>query len=259
MPRGSLLLLIALLAPCALAQHDISKVDPAPESSAIATPMPAMRERQMKKYEIPELAGAVQALGSQLIDGRLPKPLVDFVITEGTVTQRISLFEGGLAVVNMTGSVTLRKKVILPKDALASYLAAVTPARLRTVDGRELASPEPDRMARVRVYEADGTYVERRFHPGHMLPQTLGAQINPLRDLLRAMSEDRDVTSTVAGYEPKPGDELVADDHKTYRVIRVVQGANVVELKCLDAPTTIYVAKKDLNLYFIGAKKRGDE
>jgi hypothetical protein len=89
-----------------------------------------------------------------------------------------------------------------------------------------------------------------------MLPLTLGTQITPLRDLLRAMSEDREVTSTVAGYEPKAGDELVADDHKTYRVVRVVDGANVVELKCLDAPTTIYVAKKDLNLYFIGAKPK---
>ena len=240
------------------AQHDITKVDPAPENSAIATPMPSMRQRQMKKYEIPELAGAIQALGSQLIDGHLPRPLVDFVTTEGSVTQRISLFEGGLAVVNMTGSVALRKKVILPKDALAEYLAAVTPARLRAIDARELVTPESDRIARVRVYDADGTYVERKFHPGRMLPQSLGVQINPLRDLLRAMSEDRSVTSTIAGYEPKPGDELVADDYKTYRVVRVVQGANVVELKCLDAPTTIYVAKKDLNLYFIGAKKRED-
>jgi hypothetical protein len=255
MPRAAIVALLVLLALPAPAQHDISKVDPAPESSAIATPMPAMRQRQMKRYEIPELTGAVQALGSQLIDGRLPKPLVDFLITEGTLTQRISLFEGGLAVMRMTGGVTLQKKVLLPKDALDGYLAAISPARLRAIDGRQLATPERDRLAQVRVYEPDGTYVERRYHPAHMLPMTLGVQINPLRDLLRAMSEDRGVTSTVAGYEPKPGDELVADDHKTYRVMRIVEGANVVELKCLDAPTTIYVAKKDLNLYFIGKKR----
>ncbi len=258
MPRIPIVVFALTFTLSVSAQHDISKVDPAPEHSAIATPMPSIRERQMKKYEIPELSGAIQALGSQLIDGHLPRPLVDFVTTEGSVTQRISLFEGGLAVVNMTGSVSLRKKVILPKDALAEYLTAITPARLRVIDERELASPELDRVARVRVYDADGTYVERRFHPGRMLPQTLGVQINPLRDLLRAMSEDREVTSSVAGYEPKPGDELVADDYKTYRVMRVVPGANVVELRCLDAPTTIYVAKKDLNLYFIGAKKRAN-
>jgi hypothetical protein len=255
-PRYSLLAVSALLAWSAAAQHDISKVDPAPENSAIATPMPNVRQRQMKKYEIPELAGAVQALGSQLIDGRLPKPLVDFRITEGGLTQRVSLFEGGLVVVDMTGSVTMRKRVILPKDALNGYLAAVSPAKLRGIDGRDLPTPEADRVAQVRAYEADGSFVERRFHPGHMLPLVFGSQITPLRDLLRAMSEDREVTSTVAGYEPKAGDELVADDQKTYRVVRVVDGANVVELKCLDAPTTIFVARKDLNLYFIGAKPK---
>ncbi|HEX6159075.1 MAG TPA: hypothetical protein VF111_02845, partial [Thermoanaerobaculia bacterium] len=80
--------------------------------------------------------------------------------------------------------------------------------------------------------------------------------VTPMRDLLRVISEDREVTSSVAGYEPKPGDELVADDQKVYRVVRVTEGANVVELKCLDAPTTIYVAKKDLYLYFVGARPR---
>lgn len=258
MPRLPVLVLIASIALPVFAQHDISKVDPAPENSAIATPMPNVRERQIKKYEIPELAGAMQALGPQLIDGRLPKPLVDLVITESSITQRISLFEGGLVVVDMSGGVTLRKKVLVPKDAMQGYLSAITAAKLRAVDAMALASPERDRVAQVRVYEADGTFVERRFHPGHILPQTLGSQIMPLRDLLRAISEDRGVTSSVAGYEPKAGDDLVADDHKTYRVVRVVKESDVVQLQCLNAPTTIYVAKKDLNLYFIGAKPHGN-
>jgi hypothetical protein len=240
-----------------LGQHDISKVDPAPPNSAIATPMPEAQRRQLKKYEIPELAGATQALGSQLIDGRLPKPLVDFIVHEDSLTQRVSLFEGGLVVVNMTGGVTLRKKVIIPADALRSYVDAVSPDKLRAVDQRELIRPDEKRYARVRAYAGDGTFVERQFHPSYILPQTLGSQIMPLRDLLRTMSEDRTVTSSVAGYEPKPGDELVADDQKTYRVVRVVEGPNVVvELECLDAPATIYVAKKDLHQYFIGAKKQ---
>jgi hypothetical protein len=254
-PRTPLIVITALCALPAFGQHDISKVDPVPENSAIATPMP-QSSRRMKKYETPELTGATQALGSQLIEGRLPRPLVDFIITEGTVAQRLSLFEGGLVVANMTGGTTLRKKMVIPKDALADYLAAISPSKLGSIDQRDLSLPDHDRIARVRVYESDGTFVERRFHPGHMLPMSLGMQITPLRDLLRAMSEDREVTSTVSGYEPKPGDELVADDHKTYRVVRVIEGANVVELKCLDVPTTIYVAKKDLNLYFIGAKHK---
>jgi len=42
----------------------------------------------------------------------------------------------------------------------------------------------------------------------------------PLQDLLRAISEDRGVTSTLPNYDPKVGDELVADDRKTWREIR---------------------------------------
>jgi hypothetical protein len=238
----------------ALAQHDISGVAPAPPDGMVATPIPTTRG--WKKYDIPDLAGAQQVVGSQLIDGRLRKPLIDFISAEGSVEQRISVFEGGLVVVNMTGAATMKKKVLIPPGALESYIATITPAALRAVDAHALVPPERTRRSVLRVYEADGTYVERAFNPTRMLPKNLEDQITPLRDLLRGISEDRGVTSSVAGYEPKAGDELVADDQKVYRVMRVTDGAGVVELKCLDAPTTIYVAKKDLHLYFVGAKAR---
>lgn len=204
----------------------------------------------MKKYDIPDLAGAQQALGSQLIDGRLPRPLVDYLTQEGAVEQRISVFEGGLVVINMTGAATIRKRMLIPPDALTAYTAATSAKSLRKVDASSLASPESARRSQLRVYDDDGTYVERVFHPGRVLPKPLADQILPLRDLLRAISEDREVTSSIAGYEPRPGDELVADDHKIYRVARVFD--LVVELRCLTVPTTIFVAKKDLSQYFIG-------
>lgn len=248
----ALSLAVLLCAMPVLAQHDISQVEPAPSGSAVATPIPM--KRGYKKYDIPDLAGAKQAVGSQLIDGRLRKPMVDFIVVEGPVEQRVSIFEGGLVVVNMTGAATIRKKMLIPDDALHSYLVAVSAESLRTVDEHSLAAPEATRRGLLRVYDAEGAFVERTFHPGRVLPKPLTDQIEPLRDLLRAISEDRDVTSSVAGYEPQAGDELVADDQKVYRVMRVVDGADVVELKCLDAPTTIYVAKKDLHLYFVGRK-----
>jgi hypothetical protein len=245
-------LAVLLCAMPVFAQHDISQVEPAPAGSAVATPIPM--KRGFKKYDIPDLAGAKQAVGPQLIDGRLRKPLVDFITVEGAVEQRVSIFEGGLVIVNMTGAATIRKKMLIPDDALHSYVVAVSAESLRTVDEHSLAAPEATRHGLLRVYDAEGAFVERRFHPGRVLPKPLTDQIEPLRDLLRAISEDRDVTSSVAGYEPQTGDELVADDQKVYRVMRVVDGADVVELKCLDAPTTIYVAKKDLHLYFVGRK-----
>lgn len=246
-------LIAILFALPASAQHDITKVEPAPADAAVATPGP---RKPMKKYDVPDLAGATQALGSQLIDGRLPKPLIDYLAVADDVYQRVSIFEGGLVIVNMTGASAIRKKVMIPADALEAYVQAASAEALRAVDQRSLAAPKPDRRAQLRVYDAGGSFVERIFDPGHVLPKTLHRPIAPLRDLLRAISEDREVTSSVAGYEPKPGDELVADDQKVYRVMRVAGPNGVVELKCLSAPTTIYIAKKDLHQYFVGARPR---
>ncbi len=245
--------LICTLPPFVLsasAQHDISQVEPASPDVAISTPIPT--KRAFKKYDIPDLAGAQQAIGSQLLDGRLRKPVIDFITADGPVEQRVSIFEGGLVVVNMTGAATIRKKLLIPEDALKSYVAAISAEALRAIQQESLVPPEPTRRSLLRVYEADGRFVQRSFNPTRILPKPLTDQITPLRDLLRAISEDRSVTSSVAGYAPKAGDELVADDQKIYRVTRVVDGADVVELKCLDAPTTIYVSKKDLHLYFVG-------
>ena len=243
-----------LLALSASAQHDITKVEPAPSDAAVATPGP---RKAMKKYDVPDLAGAQQALGSQLLDGRLRKPLIDYVAKTGEIEQRVSLFEGGLVVINMTGASAIRKKVLIPADAVAAYRRAIDVDGLRAIEPTSLAAPDAMRYAQLRVYGDDGEFVERVFDPGHLMPKALDDRVRPMRDLLRAISEDRDVTSSMAGYEPQPGDELVADDQKIYRVVRVVEGpSGIVELKCLSAPTTIYIAKKDLKEYFVGAKPR---
>lgn len=257
MPKAVLALSLLLALP-ALAQdappHGIDKVDPAQPGGAIAVPLPERQRRMLRKYDIAELSGAKQALGSQLIDGRLPKPLVDYLNIEGKVQQRISLFEGGLVVVKMTGAGTIFKKVIIPPDALASYARMISPKALATVSPLDVRAPEQGRRAVLRIYDEDGTFVEKEFHPAGVLPKRLSDQVLPLQDLLRTISEDRTVTTSVAGYEPKAGDELVADDQRVYRVMRIVDPPGVVELKCLDDPISIYVAKKDLSQYFIGRK-----
>src|SRR5688572_28831290 len=209
---------VLLCALPAFAQHDISQVEQASPDAAIATPIPT--KRGFKKYDIPDLAGAQQAIGSQLIDGRLRKPLVDFVTAEGSLEQRVSMFEGGLVVVNMTGASTIRKKLLIPEGALRSSVAAISAESLGAISQESLVPPEPTRRSLLRVYQENGRFVERSFNPSRVLPKSLNDQISPLRDLLRAVSEDRGVTSSVANYEPKAGDELVADDQKIYRVMR---------------------------------------
>lgn len=236
------------------AGHDITKVDPVSPGAAIATPIPGHHDKRLRKYDMPELAGSRQALGSQLIDGRLPQPFVDYRIDNSNVIQRISFFEGGLVVVAMSGAGgTIRKKILIPKDAEELYLRNTSAKALATIKQAELPSPHPMRRAVLRIYDGDG-YVERAFDPIAVPPKPLHDVTAPLQDLLRLLSEDREVSNTVRGYEPKVGDELVSDDQKTYRVERLFQDGDVVELRCTTNPTTIYVSKKDLFQYFVGAR-----
>src|SRR2546423_1077052 len=105
--NASVLLLLAapLLAqqnqPQQEAPHGISMVDDAGTDGAIATPLPIREMRRLKKYDLPELAGSRQALGPQLIDGELPRPLLDYIAISGPIRQRLSIFDGGLVVVDL--------------------------------------------------------------------------------------------------------------------------------------------------------------
>jgi hypothetical protein len=232
--------------------HDISQVDPAPLGGVIAVPLPESERKRLKRYDIPELVGAQQALGSQLIDGELPRPLADYVVTNAGVIQRLSIFEHGLTVVHMQGTGgTMLKKLILPQDALAAYLKSAAPDVLRLV-ARDVTPPSDGRKSLLRIYRVDRSYAELAFDPAGAIPKPLGDEIRPLEDLLRAISEDRMVTNSVSGYEPKVGDELVGDDRKVWQVQRIIEDSGIVQLHCVGEPTIMYVAKKDLYNYFIG-------
>jgi hypothetical protein len=233
--------------------HDISKVDPAPLGGAIATPLPEQEARKLRKYNIEELAGSKQAIGSQLIGGRLPRPLLDYRSRSGAVDQRLSIFEGGLVVVRMSGAGgTIQKRVIIPADAMKKYLDATAAEKLARVRNDELSKPAENRGAYLRVYREKSEFEERVFDPAGAKPKILHDAVTPLEDLLRAISEDRAVTSTLPNYDPHVGDELVADDRKTWRVERIMKDGDIVELRCTSQPTVMYVARKDLYNYFVG-------
>ncbi|HYU23677.1 MAG TPA: hypothetical protein VEO74_00620 [Thermoanaerobaculia bacterium] len=262
---GRLSAVILLLAAPLLAQqqppvadappHDIEMVEPAPLGGAIAVPLPEAQRRRLKKYEIPELAGARQALGSQLIDGALPRPLIDFVSADAKIRERISFFEGGLVVIDVAGAgATIRKRVLVPADALHNYTTAITAARLSSVRVDALVPPRDGRRAALRVYDAPGHFVERQFDPMATLPKRLADQVLPMQGLLRAIYQDRTVTNSVANYAPKEGDELVGDDSRVWRVKRVISD-KIVVLECANQPLTMYVDVHDLYNYFIGKPK----
>ncbi|HSP35064.1 MAG TPA: hypothetical protein VLU46_12160 [Thermoanaerobaculia bacterium] len=249
-----LLLSSAQTSPQTEPPHDITKVDPVAPDAAIATPLPREREKQLRKYGLDDLAGSTQAIGSQLIDGRLPRPLLDYYVHNGTVDQRVSIFERGLVVVRMAGAGgTIQKRVLIPDGAMKKYLAMAAPDKLAQLGPKAMAQPRENRGAFLRVYRDPTSYVERLFDPSSAKPKILNDAVMPLEDLLRAISEDRTVTNTIANYEPAVGDELVGDDRKTWRVVRIMKDAEeVVELHCTSQPTIMYVAKKDLYNYFIG-------
>jgi hypothetical protein len=241
-----------LPAPPPTPTHDITQVDAAPLGGAIAVPLPERERKKLAKYDIPELAGSRQAIGPQRIDGHLPRPLVDYSATTSDIYQRLSIFEGGLVVVEVRGAGgTIRKKLIIPDDALKSYVHTISSAALAAVHDAELSKPRDTRRSLLRAYDGQQNFVERQFDPMATMPKALSDQVVPLQDLLRAIYQDRAVTNTVAGYMPKAGDQLVGDDKKIYQVVRVVSD-KIVELRCLSQPTTIYVDVKDLYNYFIG-------
>jgi len=240
-------------------EHDITKVDPAPPGAVIATPLPEKQRRQMKKYDIPELVGARQALGSQLVDGRLPRPIVDYVVLDHNVEQRISIFERGLVIVRMSGAgdTSMLKRVILPDDTLKMYMKAASADTLSLVRKKDVTPPDTGRRSLLRIYRDGGEHVELEFDPLGVIPKRLADEVHPLEDLLRAISLDRAVTNTVADYQPHVGDELVSDDRKTWRVERVMN--EIVELRCLGQPSIVYVDKRDLYNYFVGKRVASNE
>jgi hypothetical protein len=234
--------------------HDISTVAPADPGTIISIPLPEKESRRLKKYEIPELVGAHQALGSQLINGELPRPLIDYATTTSQLDERVSFFEGGLVVVTMSGAAgTMHKKLIIPDDAVKAYRKRANPVALALIRKESVTGPTPARRSQLRTYRDDGTYVELAFDPAAVLPKVLTDEVRPLEDLARALSEDRTVTSSMPGYEPAVGDELVGDDAKTWRVERVTK-EGVVQLRCVNQPTVIYIDKKSLYTYFVGRR-----
>lgn len=234
------------------APHGIDMVDPAPDGGAIAAPLPESQRRKLKKLDLPELSGARQALGSQLIGGALPRPIIDYVSDDHNVHERISIFDGGLVVVDVTGSGgTIRKRLLLPADAYKSYTTSITAARLDAVRLGDLTPPRDGRRAALRVYDTPGHFVEREYDPMSRPPKRFNDQIAAMQDLLRAIYLDRTVTNTVANYAPKEGDELVGDDARVWRVKRII-AEKIVELECMSQPMSMYVDVHDLHNYFIG-------
>ena len=146
--------------------HDLSQVDSVPPGATISIPLPPKEQKRLKRYDMPELVGARQALGSQLVDGELPQPLIDFYSRGAALEQRVSIFRSGLAVVSMSGAGgSMLKKLILPADAVAAYRKAASPALLAKIRKGDVTPPSQAQRAFLRLYRDDGSFVELAYDP----------------------------------------------------------------------------------------------
>jgi hypothetical protein len=229
---------------------------------AISVPLPNLSRRQRRRYEMPELSGAKSGNGSHLIDGSLPAPRIDYYSRTNQIVQRISIFSNGVVSITLEGAgANVRKKIVIPPDAVENYLNVVSESDLASVAVETLRPPDEQHESFIRRSTADG-FVERRFHTMSILPNALQQQRWVLEDLMRVLAEDRQISSPLVDYEPRLGDHLISDDAKTYVVTRLAQSPTdglIVELSCTREPVKIFVASKDLYNYFVAAKARPGE
>jgi hypothetical protein len=237
-----IVLAAAVLSPLALAQS---------EGIAISVPLPDLDSRKFRRYQVVELSEALPVGGSLLVDGNLPAAILDYLTRLGTIRQRVSIFENGVVSVALSGAGgRVEKKVLMPPDAVASYREFFASCDLGSFRPIEPGSDE--NRVTIRMLSADGTPIEKRFPATALVPENVERMRLVLDDLLRALSEDREVTNPISLWEPREGDTLLGGDQKTYRVVRIL-GGEFIELVCTSEPVRRFVPIKDLHLYFVGA------
>lgn len=249
LPTAALLFALGTLD--ASAQVDEEYIPPPELGATISIPKPAEDEVD-ETYSSPELTDTRPAVGSQLIDGRLPQPRLDYLIITQKSLQRLSFFERGLVVLHMkAGDANLRKRMLLPEAALDEYLKLLTAEDAARVTRNEILTNglSGDR-GMIRVYRDDGTWEDVVFSNSRVLPSSVQQLRSILDDLIRILAEDRGATNPMAGYIPRIGDKLISEDMKLFEVTALAQEGEIIEFTGLQEPVRVYVAKDDVPSYF---------
>jgi len=249
---------LALLAPALAAQTDEEYTPPPELGVAISIPKPDEDSIDESRYSSPELTDTRPALGSQLVDGRLPHPRLDYSIETPTSLQRLSFFESGLVVLHIkAGDANLRKRMILPQGALDEYLKVLPPARMAEIGHDEvLTNGLSDDRGRLRLYRDDGSHEEIEFSNSRVLPADVERLRSSLDDLARILAEDRGATNPLAQYAPRLGDKLISEDMKLFEITSLAADGEIIEFTGLQEPIRLYVKKEDIPSYFHAILRR---
>lgn len=251
--RITQLALAAAVAAVAAASPTPAQNSPVPTElgTAISIPTPDEDKLDTRNYNSAELNGAAPALGSQLIDGRLPRPLLDYGLKSSGSLQRISIFEGGLVVVHIdAGGARLRKRVHIPPGAVDVYLGLLSPGQIESLAKNDLGLAISKGTGYLRRYRDDGTPVTVTFANSRILPEEIQRMRTILDDFVRILAEDREVTNPMIAYTPRLGDKLIGEDQKLYQVTAIKNEGTVLELRSTKDPITIYIATKDVYTNF---------
>lgn len=209
--------------------------------------------KDSQDQDVPELAGAERVEGIPLVDGKLPKPFVDYCLTVRDSTEKLSLFQSGLVVVSTTsGKTTVRKSVLIPPGAVDEYRKFLTPARLA-------ATQQPDRhlaptssTETIRITDEDGQSAIRVIDPATAISSDLGRIRFLVQDLVRVVEEDKEITNPMIDYVPKAGDVLVGNDMSTWTIVSVHATQGFIEVASTSSPVSMYVQIKELEEKFLG-------
>jgi hypothetical protein len=234
------------------AQVDEDYSPPSELGVSISIPRPNEGDVDNSRYTSPELPDTTPAVGSQLVDGRLPRPRLDYAIVTPKALQRVSIFEKGLVVLHFrAGNATLRKRMILPQGALDEYLQMITPDEAARIARNEILinGLSADRGI-IRLYRDDGSHEMIEFSNSRILPSTVQQLRSSLDDLIRVLAEDRGATNPMSGYTPRLGDKLISEDMKLFEITHIAQQDEIVEFTGLQEPVRLYVPMDDIPSYF---------
>ncbi|MBI2213321.1 MAG: hypothetical protein HYU52_06715 [Acidobacteria bacterium] len=250
-----LLLAAAVVATAAVASASPTAAQQSPVptelGTAISIPTPDEHKLDTRNYNTAELNGAAPAIGSQLIDGRLPRPLLDYGSASSGSLQRISFFEGGLVVVHVqAGGARLRKRVVFPAGAIDVYLEMLSPEQMKMLATSDMGLAISKDTGFIRRYLPEGTPVGIEFSNSRVLPAEVQRLRTVLDDLVRILAEDREVTNPMIVYKPRLGDKLIGEDQKLYKVTAIKNEGTLLELTSTKEPITIFVATKDVFTHF---------
>lgn len=250
-----LALAAAVVAAAAVASASPTAAQDAPVptelGTAISIPTPDEHRLDTRNYNTAELNGAAPAIGSQLIDGRLPRPLLDYGSASSGSLQRISFFEGGLVVLHVeAGGARLRKRVRFPAGAVDVYLDLLSPRQMEMLAKSDMGLAISKDSGYIRRYREDGSPVGVDFSNSRVLPAEIQRLRSVLDDLVRILAEDREVTNPMIVYKPRLGDKLIGEDQKLYKVTGIRNEGTLLELTSTKEPITIFVATKDVFTHF---------